>query len=290
MKQIMMKKRFFNMIEVCLALGVMAVGVIGAVAILPGAMKTSQIASNDVYIADAVNMIFSQIDQEVTRIQLKYDNDETAKDSEDPYADFENLFSTKNDAGYDNVCEGIWSNDVFKEGLLFTTKLSGVSDDGHTIQAYFNPDDQVSVGIISFYQVPDGMTVQEPSFKSRVTYKDGASNVKQYGLQPFFRAMVRIYSTPIAHDPKASGNEKKSDAIRQISRKDAEWVTADYEVDGKPMKGIFKIESTEAEAISMTDREEKHWRRVYVEFSYPVNLPISRRTKKMFIKEYYLMD
>lgn len=322
MKLKISKIRFFNMIEVCLALGVMAVGVIGAVAILPSAMKTSEIASNDLYIADAVNMLFAQIDQEAARIQLQYDEDyrkigekydaeidaaggdtekqqelaekkieEQKKFMEEAYSDFENLFASSTQHGYDNVCTGIWSGDTFKRGTLFTSSVDGASGDASEVQVRFQPLGGSYLGIVSLYHIPEGRTVNEPTFPSDTSYVDGlSSSVKQSGVQPFFRAMVRIYSTPVAHDPENGSESNKSDMIREIKRQPAEWEVVDYEVDGKPQKGLFKLQSTKAEAISMTSREEAHWRRVYMEISYPVNVPIARRTKKTFIKEYYLMD
>lgn len=300
MRARMMKKRFFNMIEVCLALGVMAVGVIGAVAILPSAMKTSQIASNDVYLADAVNIIFAQIDREVNRIQYEYDesrqkdiaNGGTGEGDESLKDDFKRLFESGSAQGETNVCNGdIWlSSSIFPNGMIFRSDVDGANTDGSEVQMFFKKNAGSSFGMISLYHVPENGSVNDPDLKEGV-YKSGAKQgeLKQSGLQPFFRAVVRIFSTPVNYDPSNSSDSDKSDTIRRIVRGAAEWEAVDYEIDGKPKKGLFKLDTTKTEAIDMNDRKD-YWRRVYVEFSYPANVPLGRRTRKTFVKEYYLMD
>lgn len=298
----MMKKRFFNMIEVCLAIGVMAVGVIGAVAILPSAMKTSQNASNDVYLADAANIIFAQIDREVKRIQIEYDesrqkniaNGSSATGDQrlkDEFADLLAKTATVDDTP--NVCNGtIWSrNNVFTSGELFTSQE--ISTEGSAVRVFFKKAAGASFGRISFYHVPADWN-EEIDDGNKGNMQDsysGRFNRNPKGLQPIFRAMVRVFSTSIDHDPSQDQSSKKSAAIRKHTRIPAQWNVVDYEVNGKPFKGLFRLDSTNVAAINMSVNDRADcWRRVYVEFSYPANLPLNRRTRKIFVKEYYLMD
>ena len=53
-----MKKKFFNMIEVLLALGVTAVGIMGILAVIPMTLNANRDAAADSYITDVVNTKF----------------------------------------------------------------------------------------------------------------------------------------------------------------------------------------------------------------------------------------
>lgn len=57
-----MKRKYFNMIEVVLALGVIALGVVGIMGILPVAINSSKAAVGDSYAADVANTFFSHIE------------------------------------------------------------------------------------------------------------------------------------------------------------------------------------------------------------------------------------
>lgn len=56
-----MKKKFFNMIEVLLALGVTAVGIMGLMAVIPVTLNANRDAASDSYINDVVNTKFVEI-------------------------------------------------------------------------------------------------------------------------------------------------------------------------------------------------------------------------------------
>lgn len=56
-----MKKKFFNMIEVLLALGVTAIGIMGIMAVIPVTLNANRDASADSYITDVVNTKFTEI-------------------------------------------------------------------------------------------------------------------------------------------------------------------------------------------------------------------------------------
>lgn len=56
-----MKKKFFNMIEVLLALGVTAVGIMGILAVIPMTLNANRDAAADSYINDVVNTKFTEI-------------------------------------------------------------------------------------------------------------------------------------------------------------------------------------------------------------------------------------
>ena len=56
-----MKKKFFNMIEVLLALGVTAVGIMGIMAVIPVTLNANRDASADNLIADVANTKFAEI-------------------------------------------------------------------------------------------------------------------------------------------------------------------------------------------------------------------------------------
>lgn len=55
------------MVEVGLALGVAAIGVVGVMAILPFALKTTQNSSREAYLGDAASFIFSRIDAKIQK-------------------------------------------------------------------------------------------------------------------------------------------------------------------------------------------------------------------------------
>lgn len=56
-----MKKKFFNLIEVLLALGVTAVGIMGIMAVIPVTLNANRDASADNLIADVANSKFAEI-------------------------------------------------------------------------------------------------------------------------------------------------------------------------------------------------------------------------------------
>lgn len=56
-----MKKKFFNMIEVLLALGVTAVGIMGILAVIPMTLNANRDAAADNLIADVANTKFAEI-------------------------------------------------------------------------------------------------------------------------------------------------------------------------------------------------------------------------------------
>ena len=55
-------KRFFNLIEVVLALGVAALGIAGIMAVIPVSMKAAKQADHENAAADLVNTFLSQWD------------------------------------------------------------------------------------------------------------------------------------------------------------------------------------------------------------------------------------
>ena len=55
-------KRFFNLIEVVLALGVAGLGIAGVMAVIPLSVKAARTADYENSIADTINTFFSQLD------------------------------------------------------------------------------------------------------------------------------------------------------------------------------------------------------------------------------------
>ena len=62
-----MKKKFFNMIEVLLALGVTAIGIMGIMAVIPVTLNANRDASADNLIADVANTKFAKISFDVKK-------------------------------------------------------------------------------------------------------------------------------------------------------------------------------------------------------------------------------
>ena len=62
-----MKKKFFNMIEVLLALGVTAVGIMGILAVIPMTLNANRDAAADNLIADIANTKFAEISFDVKK-------------------------------------------------------------------------------------------------------------------------------------------------------------------------------------------------------------------------------
>lgn len=64
-------RRFFTLIEVTLAMGVTAVGVIGVMAILPYALKTTVETTRETYLSTAANLFFAAIDKSVQDVKTE---------------------------------------------------------------------------------------------------------------------------------------------------------------------------------------------------------------------------
>ena len=89
-----MKKKFFNMIEVLLALGVTAIGIMGIMAVIPVTLNANRDASADNLIADVANTKFAEIAFDVkknftTGLQ-DYNTSKQAVD-EDPWVPVDNV-------------------------------------------------------------------------------------------------------------------------------------------------------------------------------------------------------
>ena len=75
-----MKKKFFNMIEVLLALGVTAIGIMGIMAVIPVTLNANRDASADNLIADVANTKFAKI-----AFDVKKDFNANLKDNHTAY-------------------------------------------------------------------------------------------------------------------------------------------------------------------------------------------------------------
>lgn len=269
-------RHFFNMIEVSLALGVTAVGVLGAVAILPVALKTTSSATYSAYLSDAASMIFMSLDDLLNEKCYTHDYEKehkdgvSAKELQDVYKErrneFQKIFVEKNVDAAGNL-----NKDMKKITAPPESDRKGV---------YIVHERKDNHGLIAFYpDTPDLSSISLPDYDASFTEDIG---------RPIFAARYRIVVTDLEND-----NEFKLDAFRQLVEVQTEKTTKEW-TDPRTGK-TQKIEVPGARVAGtkrykLSEDEKKLMKRVYIEFSWPINAAYHARTKKTFVREYYMTD
>ncbi len=291
-------KRYFNLIEVSLALGVTALGVTGVMTVLPYAMKSASNASNETYLASAANMIFAEINRSITEDRLeKLKNSSTGVLSEDDLEELADIFVEK-----------LGSDDNGRK-VNITDKFSGVSATSENGIGWQDGEDfSDAAGYMKYTHSDDTAVVRF------YTKGYGGREIKQAEFN------VRIFSTPIDVDEYAY-----TDSIRGYEQASSELVNKKVidPATGQPKMIKFRVpggvkarrypalssghasnneDMTEVEKNAEKQEQEKYevekkfWRRVYVELSWPVGKEsvnddnIKFKTKKYFVQEFYFTD
>lgn len=296
MKMKLKMKRFFNLIEVSLAMGVTAVGILGAVTILPVALKTASAATYNAYLTDASNMIFAGIDDflnekcylhryedehksDVTTEELQEIDDERSKR-------FADIFDGKSTAA-----------SRLNQGL--TISRNATTDVGVRVELVKSDSNH---GLIAFYStaIPSNIEIPEEyteSFKEAFgQIIDGNSIIKDNVGRPLFAARYRIVVTDLEDDSKF-----KLDGLRPLEEVQTEDVTFPvYDRNGHLIKtekipGVrvpgtrrfMNLDELSNEEQARRREKNKLMKRVYIEFSWPYRAKYGARSKRTFIKEYY---
>ncbi len=262
MKHTQRIKGYFNLIEVSLALGVTALGVAGVMTLLPYAIKSSQKATNDTYLASAASMVFAGIEQKIADIRRTNAGDKAAAS-----AKFAAL---------------LYDSDTIADGILGDAKnitnigdMSGVFDNINNDAAgeIEFKDDSGSGGKIINFRAP-GAKVEQARFGIRVISTD-------------------VYIDKIAHTDairKYIGGEKRKEPQEILNLSTGKMETKIVDIPGALTARRYPSDKYKNEESDYNDKQRKYWRRVYVELSWPVQLNIDKRTKKYFVREYYFPD
>lgn len=214
MKMKLKLKRFFNLIEVSLAMGVTAVGILGAITILPIALKTTAATSYSAYLSDASNMIFAGIDNFLNEecytldYEEAHEGDVTAEKLQEIYTkrrrSFKEIFPD-NVSGSINLNTGLdFSNSATSSSGVYVVlekQKTGHGKDSFTIlgdeEIHFNH------GLIAFYPESYSKTITLPeTYTERFTADIG---------RPLFAARYRIIVTDLEND-----SEFKMDGLRVL--------------------------------------------------------------------------
>lgn len=266
-------KRFFNMIEISLALGVTSVGVLGAVTILPIALKTSSATTYNAYLSDAANMVFMGLDEYLneTCYALDYEKEHTpgisAEDLQDIYKDrreaFRDIFPSNTDGA-------VTLNNGLKKRLK-----SGSSTGVQVLHKT-----QKNHGLIAFYS----STPPSPGDLPEDFTEFYSENIGR----PIFAARYRIVVTDLEND-----SQYKMDGLRKLVEVQTEMTTLEW-VDSRTGKkekiSVPGARVAGTQRCNLTDDEKKIMKRVYIEFSWPAHAEYKARTKKTFVKEIYMLD
>lgn len=267
-------RRFFNMIEVSLAMGVTAVGVLGAVTILPIALKTTNSTTYNAYLSDAANMVFMGIDEFLNEecYYIKYEDEHksgaTAEDiqkvNEERREAFSEIFDTNMEAAK------ILNEELGKR------IISGTSTGVHVIHEI--KDDH---GFFAFYP-------EDPNLGA-ISLPDKYSDRLEGDIgRPIFSARYRIVVTELENDA-----DNKMDGLRRLVEVQTEMTTKEW-VDprtGKKQKVTVpgaRVAGTQR--CDLDEEEKKLMKRIYIEFSWPVQAEYKSRNKETFVKEYYMVD
>ena len=308
MKMKLKLKRFFNLIEVSLAMGVTAVGILGAITILPIALKTTAATSYSAYLSDASNMIFAGIDNFLNEecYTLDYEEahkgDVTAEKLQEIYTkrrrSFKDIFPD-NVSGSINLNAGLdFSNSATSSSGVYVVLEKRSKGDGKG--NFFDPDGgdiNDNHGLIAFYPESYSKTITLPeTYTERFPADIG---------RPLFVARYRIIVTDLEND-----SEFKMDGLRGLEEAETEKTIIDiYDRTGKKtetatIEGIrvartrrflylndkIELDENEKKEKERRNEENKLMKRVYVEFSWPYNAEYKSRSKKTFVKEYYMVD
>lgn len=284
------------MIEVSLALGITAVGVLGAVAILPIALKTTNDTTYSTYLSDAANMVFMGIDNYLNEecYFIDYADEHKAGITMEKLAEiykkrrteFADIFET-NKGGAINLNKNLSFSSSSGTGVRVKHWICGGSDSNH--------------GIIAFYTTNDLLPDNDPASKfGSIDYKDalvvensdGVSEQIDYG-NPVFVVRYRIVVTNLENDAlyKMDGlrefHEVETPTTIRIDTDPLTGNTIEREVAGARVAGPFRLE------YGSNDEEKeanKLMKRVYLEFSWPASATYAARSKKTFVKEVYMVD
>lgn len=213
-----MKKRFFNMIEVLLALAVSAIGITAIMGIIPLGLKANRDAMSDTFAADIANSYFAQLSLDASRAS-----------SFSYFVDTDLSFFPLSSAS--------------DKGSISFTDHYGSS---RTIDYYKNPT------------TPDMNDWKEDGV-IKLTHKftdDGIDfDTSKASSKHYIRAFV---------GKKDGDNEVLPDFAADICG----WKY--YPTD------IAEAEGAQTDLI-----------RVYLEVSWPINVPYERREKRVFVREFF---
>ena len=138
-------------------------------------------------------------------------------------------------------------------------------------------------GIIALYpdsrQAPGSLTAPD---------SDYTQNYSARINKPLFSARYRIVVTNLEND-----NEYKLDGLRKmvdVETKETVLVSIDPRTGKKIEQKIPGVRVAGAQRCDLTNNEKKLMKRVYIELSWPVTAKYASRTKKTFIREYYMVD
>lgn len=268
MKRFHRVRRFFNLVEVTLALGVTAMGVVGAMTILPFAMRTTQQTARDTYLCDAANMIFTEIDRVLAEKQKgKSETPPSSGGKAEKREIFERLMETLSDQSHDKEAANL--------NELLDLEDSDLGGNGYTV-VHTKPSVAAGFGMLSFYQNES----DKRSWKLPVTYDgfltDDLSGLSANSAPPIFQVMYRIRITSIAVD-----NDFKRDYLHKFTSEQGtasngkKYTAAVPEAYSGPIDNNPKVDW------------DKMYRRVYLEFSWPATSGLSGRSTRTFVREYY---
>lgn len=268
-------RHFFNMIEVSLALGVTAVGVLGAVAILPVALKTTSSATYSAYLADASNMVFMGIDDCLNEECYSFDYEKEHKAGVSA-EDLAKIYQERRKK-FGNIFYPGKSNKRAAVELNSRLKISTPPDSKGVYIVHERKDNH---GLIAFY--PD--TPEQTSF----SIPDYIDEFPDYIGRPLFAARYRIVVTNLEND-----NEFKLDAFRQLVEVQTEKTTKEWTDPRTGKKQKIEVPGARVagtKRYKLSEDEKKLMKRVYIEFSWPITAEYVSRTKKTFVREYYMTD
>lgn len=270
-------RHFFNMIEVSLALGVTAVGVLGAITILPIALKTTNSTTYAAYLSDAANMVFMGIDDHLNEACYHLDYDKEHK-SDIAADDMQKINQKRKEA----FAEFFKTNEDGAKNLNKELEIkSGSSTGVHIIHAKVG-----NHGIIAFYPEDPGVSIAVPDDYTAAFPNDIGA--------PLFATRYRIVVTNLEND-----EEYKSDGLRKLVEVNTEPVRIQWRDERTGKEGVTDVAGARVagakrftEDLTKEELEEanKLMKRVYVEFSWPVNAEYKARSRKTFIKEYYMAE
>ncbi len=275
----------FSMVEVTLAMGVAAIGVIGAMALLPVALNSTSNSTSNTYLSDAATSIFAVIDAEVQQCK-KNGTDE----------DFIKLFSTDDlGSGYETSVDAEYLN----KQIIETLNKKNESDDALTAMRIWT--DSKSGGMLCFFEkskgdlLPDNLEAnqEDKTSSEKIRYFKAPQPITLHGSKaedmniPYFRVCYNIQVTKIANH---KGDEDYYDSIKRFDNgRMVPQITYTYDENSNELKrevlpGAMNLLP---HRVEMTDEEEERCCRVYVEFSWPADRRYELRQKKYFVKEYY---
>ena len=275
MKKKCRMRHFFNMIEVSLALGVTAVGVLGAITILPVALKTTNSATYSAYLSDAANMVFMGIDDYLNTecFSLDYEKEHKVGVSAKELAD---IYQKRREKFGDIFYPGE-SNEKAAEKLNSGLKITTPPDSKGVHILHVKDKNN---GLIAFYsETPEVSSLSLPDYIEGVSADIG---------RPLFSARYRIVVTDLEND-----NEFKMDGFRQLVEVQTEQTTKEWTDPrtGKTQKiTVPGARVAGTKRYKLSEEEEKLMKRVYIEFSWPINAAYHARNKKTFVREYYITD